>query len=210
MASEVADGESHNHEEHFLATLKGRMTAEKRRLVAFLQELVNETDRGAALVGAAVLDDRLRELIATNLVESREASELLEGGNAPLGSFSSRCKMAYCLGLLTAEEYEDCNTIRRIRNDFAHKLTGLPFQDQRVKDLCTNLRGYRYYHPFGDLDTARRRFEKAVLELASVLFYRALISSRFAKPTPDLDSYSKLMFVEEAHDWATKGEPDGS
>lgn len=94
----------------------------------FLKEFQAETDRGAALVGAALIDDRLERLLRSHFLEAKESSELLNGANAPLGNFSARIKAAYCLGLITDLECHECDVIRRVRNEFAHKLHGLTFQ----------------------------------------------------------------------------------
>jgi mannitol operon repressor len=106
---------------------------------AFLAEFQKETDRGAALVGAALIDTRLDAVLRSHLVDSKAVDELMEGGNAPLGTFSSRIKMAYALGLITELEFDECEIIRRIRNYFAHGVHGLTFQDQKLSALCNNL-----------------------------------------------------------------------
>lgn len=105
----------------------------------FLKEFQSETDRGAALVGAALIDERLERLLLSHLIDCKESKEMLRGGNAPLAAFNSRIKMAYCVGLLTDLEYSECNMIRKIRNEFAHKVHGLTFQDDRVRALCNKL-----------------------------------------------------------------------
>jgi len=67
----------------------------------FLKEFQEETDRGAALVGAALIDTRLERLLCSHLLSTPVAQELVTGGNAPIGPFSSRIKMSYALGLIT-------------------------------------------------------------------------------------------------------------
>jgi mannitol operon repressor len=56
----------------------------------FLAEFQKESDRGAALVGAALPDTRLERLLLSHMVPGKVANDLLLGGNAPLGTFSSR------------------------------------------------------------------------------------------------------------------------
>jgi hypothetical protein len=108
-------------------------------LSAFLREFQDETDRGAALVGAAVIDHRLQETLRAFMVSEKVASTLLNGGSAPLGSFSSRIDAAFALGLTTEHEYSECHIIRRIRNEFAHRKHGVTFADQKISALCDNL-----------------------------------------------------------------------
>lgn len=106
---------------------------------AFLEELNKESDRGAALISTAMLDDLLEKTILAFLIDNKDNQKLLTGFNAPLGTFSSRILAAYSLGLISEEEYDECNWLRSVRNEFAHKVHQ-KFADQRVSDLCANLR----------------------------------------------------------------------
>lgn len=105
----------------------------------FLKEFQAETDRGAALVGAALIDERLKRLLRSHFLDVKEADGLL-GKNAPLGSLDTCIKAAYCLGLITESEFNECDIIRRVRNEFAHEVHGLDFSNDKVRDLCGNLR----------------------------------------------------------------------
>ena len=106
---------------------------------AFLEELNKESDRGAALISAAMLDDLLEKIILAFLIDNKESKKLLSGFNAPLGTSSARITASYSLGLLSEEEYEECDRLRQVRNEFAHHVHQ-NFGDQKVKDLCGNLR----------------------------------------------------------------------
>lgn len=137
----------------------------------FLKEFQEETDRGAALVGAALIDDRLDRLLRSHFIECREVSELLDGGEAPLGSFGAKAKATFCLGLITGLEYKECDVIRRVRNEFAHKLHGLNFQNQKVKDLCNNLKANTPDNArFGG--NARQLFINSVILTSLAFWYR--------------------------------------
>jgi mannitol operon repressor len=83
----------------------------------------------------------LGTIIRAFIVEHRDADKLLnEGIAAPLGSFSYRTLAAILQGLISEQEYKDCNIVRDIRNKFAHK-PDISFADQSVKDKCSNLSG---------------------------------------------------------------------
>src|SRR5690625_2960679 len=101
----------------------------------FLREFKAETYICAALVGAALIYDRLVRLLKAHFLECKESEDLLKGGSAPLGAFSARIKMAYCLGLITDLEYKECDYMRRSRNGFAHTVHGLTFKDTKVPAL---------------------------------------------------------------------------
>jgi mannitol operon repressor len=123
---------------------------------AFLHEFQGETDRGAALVGAALIDLRLKETLRAFMVSKNAASELLEGPQAPLGTFSSRIAATYALGLIDAHERHECSIVRKIRNEFAHRTHGTAFSDPDIAKHClalkSNLPGDResllYNHRF--------------------------------------------------------------
>lgn len=104
------------------------------------KELGETNDRVTAIVGQAFLDEHLEQLITSFLIDSEtHIRKLLDDGGRPLGSFGARIEAAYCLGLISKDEYHDLDKIRDIRNDFAHKLD-LSFTDQSVRDRCNELK----------------------------------------------------------------------
>ena len=122
----------------------------------FFNELQSETHRGGVLVGAAFLDEYLRQLLAAFLIDRKtEVKKLLDKPDSPLGLFSSRILVAYCLGLISREMYHDLEIIRRIRNQFAHALHGLSFEDAWVIDECTKLiypQNFQFMENFSNAD----------------------------------------------------------
>jgi mannitol operon repressor len=103
---------------------------------------------------------------------TKDTTRLLEGFNAPLGTFASRILSAFALGLLSEEEYRECENIRKIRNIFAHNIY-TSFEDQKVKDLCANLR-YSGKEP-GD---ARQQYSTATIVLILPLSDRPTYASK--------------------------------
>src|SRR5436309_2098301 len=86
-----------------------------------LAEFNKESDRGAALIAASMLDERLYEILESFFVESKTSRDLLTGFNAPLGTFSARASAAYSLALIQENEFNEITTIRKIRNEFGHE-----------------------------------------------------------------------------------------
>ncbi len=107
---------------------------------AFLQEFQGETDRGAALVGAALIDLKLADTLRSFMVSPAAARSLLGGGMAALGTFSARIKATFALGLIDDHERGECDLIRRVRNEFAHRPHGVGFADPKIAALCGRLR----------------------------------------------------------------------
>lgn len=109
-----------------------------REFTAFLDELNKESERGAALIAGAMLDDLLERSIRSFLLDHEEVVRLLKGFNAPLGTLSARALVAFALGVISEREYRECERLRKIRNVFAHNVHA-SFSDQNVKDMCANL-----------------------------------------------------------------------
>lgn len=141
----------------------------------WLEELQQETHRGAALVGAAFLDAWLEEALTNFLVpDPQEVGRLMRGA---LGSFGARIDAAYCLGLLSAGDVADLREIQQIRNDFAHELHGLSFDSPGVQERCARLHGIGSLGlevPLLPPSVARNRFIVAVVVLANRIAMTAL------------------------------------
>jgi mannitol operon repressor len=106
--------------------------------MSFLEDFNRETERGAALAAAAMIDDLLQRILVAFLIENEGAKALMRGVNAPLGTFAAKTAAAHSLGLITDTEHADCMLIRKIRNEFAHKVR-MSFKDDEIKKLCARL-----------------------------------------------------------------------
>ncbi len=111
-------------------------TREMRRLLALLRK---ESDRGLALVGASAIDEHLSRLLRGFFIEDKRAADALLSVDRPLGTFSSRIKLAYLLGLLEQAQYRELEAIRTIRNGCAHTIEdvdlGKPPHSDRIDAL---------------------------------------------------------------------------
>jgi DNA-binding MltR family transcriptional regulator len=106
--------------------------------LAFLPKLAKESERGMVLIGTSFIDELLKRTLLAFLVEDSQCVKLVDGFNAPLGSLSTRTAAAYALGLISEKENAEADTLRRIRNRFAHDIH-VSFADQIIIDLCKNL-----------------------------------------------------------------------
>jgi len=134
-----------------------------QRFKELLKELEDESPRGEVLVSATVLDEQLAECIRSRFIDHPDVAKLVDGFSAPLGTFGSRILAAFAAGCITEREYRELETIRRIRNDFAHRLS-VSFEDASIKDRCGLLtfaaQDYEDVHV-----SARGRFSTAVVAL---------------------------------------------
>jgi DNA-binding MltR family transcriptional regulator len=116
-----------------------QLTADAQRLFDVLNK---EADLPCVVVGAAFLDASLKALLAKKLLKSVTADKLLDE-SGPLGNFAARADLAYCLGLVKKQRYQDLSCVAQIRNQFAHKHLQLDFADPAVRDLCAKLNEWK-------------------------------------------------------------------
>jgi hypothetical protein len=102
-------------------------------------DLAHESDRGVVLITAAFLDEALASLLRRCLIDQQDVVDELFGNDRPLGTFSARIRMTYCLGHMSSATFRDLETIRGIRNEFAHSWDMISFSTQSVRDRCMNL-----------------------------------------------------------------------
>lgn len=107
-------------------------------LNAFSGPFRAESDRACAVFGAALIDERLKQLFDRRLHYSNEALLLHSG---VLGSFSSRISVARALSWIADDVRFDLDQVRDIRNRFAHNADHeLSFADQSIADKCRTLK----------------------------------------------------------------------
>jgi hypothetical protein len=154
-----------------------------RDLQSLYDTFQGESDRGAAIVGAAYLEARLAELCAAFFTDdARKGDGSLKRG--PLDSYAKRVTLAHWMGLISDDEHHDLRTIGKIRNRFAHKGHALSFSDSTIEADCAGLRLWKPLSEFLDLDTPRRQFLFTVTTLLMQLDMRVLHArnQRRAKP----------------------------
>lgn len=147
------------------AKLQPEASQRMKDVVSFRTSITEETDRGAVLMSAAYLDDKLRELIELRLVQDTKIIRRAFDFNGPLGSFSSRINFAYLLGLLPKNAMRDLHTIREIRNQFAHYAAPLSYDHEKVKLLCERL----VFHGVKDAAEPGAKFRRSVMGLLTLI-----------------------------------------
>ena len=105
------------------------------------------------------------------LIPNDSKAALTNGFNAPLGTFSARIAACHAMGLISEAEFKNCELIRKIRNEFAHKIK-MSFNDNRVRSLCSSLTLSAKSNSATDVDT-RGQFTTAAVALILKLTNRA-------------------------------------
>lgn len=104
------------------------------------KEIENQSDRALVLLCAAIIDEQLEFILKTFLIEDNQIQERIFDNNAPLSTFSAKNNFCFYLGLISKHEYNTINTIRKIRNKFAHEILINTFEDDAsLRGLCNNL-----------------------------------------------------------------------
>ena len=148
-----------------------------------IEELQHESDRGVALLGAAYLDTALKSLLEASFAGGKTViDKLLNNPNAPLGTFSSRIAIAYGLGHIGVNYFQTLESIREIRNYFAHFRRRLSFEDPEIRKLIeTNLKlPYILPYPAPDLSLMRNRY---IWTTAMILNYLSFTQMKVKPPT---------------------------
>ena len=152
-----------------------------------------QTDRGTAIIATAWIDDALEASLRAFFRRDKEVAEKMLQPDGPLGSFSSRIKMAYLLGIITSSLMSDLEIIRGIRNDFAHLRLDVRFTDQSIRDRCKSLVAAKAFQA-GTGNTIRS--SRQMFLISAFLATDCLVAyTESAKPpdTPELDLYGTVI-----------------
>jgi hypothetical protein len=127
--------------------MRSILPAEKH--IGVLLELIGppsqeaQYDRMAAIVGATFLEYGLRKCIKSHLKPDpidADYNYLFSQDDAPYRDFSSLNRLARALGIISVLDYEQLETIRHIRNVFAHGMdNSLSFDSPDIADAIDSL-----------------------------------------------------------------------
>jgi hypothetical protein len=112
------------------------VSAEDKPIV---EEIERQTDRAAALIASAYVEERLLLAIQARTNRHEKIEKDLYRGSGPLGTFSAKIDLGLLLGIYEPKIHQMLNTIRNIRNEFAHQPKPRDFNSQRIGDLCDNI-----------------------------------------------------------------------
>lgn len=113
----------------------------------FHREFQTESDRAKVILSAAMLDEALAAMLRARLVPCADSKDqMFDGSNAPMASFSARVDFCYRLGLISSNFARDLHLIRKIRNEFAHNVTGCTFASSSVSNRVALLQQSFVHH----------------------------------------------------------------
>ena len=110
-------------------------------------DLFDESDRGAAIVGAALLEDTLATLLKDNMssvaMSQKQVRDIFDL-SGPLSNFSAKISIAFAFAFIDKVTFNDLQIVRRIRNSFAHSAGKLSFADVSIASQVQNMYCFRY------------------------------------------------------------------
>lgn len=175
-------------------TIIENIPQEISKMNEYLSHIRQESDRGAVLSFAAVIEERLKEVILLFLMDNKSSVKLLDGFNAPLGTFSAKILMAHALGLISEKEFKEIQTLRKIRNRFAHSLEKIDFETNDIKSILYTL------PTLGDSEEFRNNPRAFFYHWASILLTRLLWRNKFSiKEKRKESQYDELHRAIENH-----------
>ncbi|WP_417330619.1 hypothetical protein [Halomonas cupida] len=137
-------------------------------LNSLFESLHEHDDRSLVLTIAAFAEDTLGLLLLSYLREPKQAKELVNGFNAPLGTFSARIKAAFVVGLMRKDGYQTLEILRKIRNRFAHNWDGVSLDREDIANLMNQLsRSRREEYGVGGAETCEASDRVRLIEKVS-------------------------------------------
>ncbi|RQU70700.1 hypothetical protein DF049_30930 [Burkholderia cenocepacia] len=129
--------------------------AEENKQGAFKEDtkpiysLLHESERAAVILAAAYIDSLLERLLKTVLHPCAGGSDSLFDGDRALGTFSAKILISHRLGIIDSDFERAIQTLRRIRNEFAHHVTDASLSTGGHRDrLRELLRWAKRHHAF--------------------------------------------------------------
>jgi hypothetical protein len=123
--------------------------------------LETDSDRGAALIAAALLDNTLEDALAIvfeiNLTDS-EHHEIFVG-QAPLAGLGAKIRICHALGIYGDITRNDLLVVAHIRNVFAHSPNVIDFTHETVAAACQNFQTPQAFREAGIFKRPKSYYE---------------------------------------------------
>lgn len=135
-------------------------------LGTYVNFIIAENDRGSAVMSTSLVEKALEDVVRAYMVDPGDGTPdtWFVGRNAPFRSFSAKIALGRALGIYGPGMEKRLNTIRRIRNVFAHRMLPIDFTHPTIKAECKKLTP----HPEKDAQ-AKVVFGAACMALAKIL-----------------------------------------
>lgn len=110
-----------------------------------LPDAKKQPDRSLAIVMAAVVEDRLEEMLKSKLLDDKKIITKMFSGMGPLSNFSVKIDLGYLLGFYADEFHNLLHAIRVVRNTYAHEMKPLDFNSN---EIVTKMQPFEFINKF--------------------------------------------------------------
>lgn len=127
-----------------------------------IREISTIFDRAAAILAAAILENRLEGALRRALRDHRKNANttvhgLMFDGMGPLKTFSAKINLGLMIGLYGSGAWNDLDSVWLLRNHFAHESGMRDFSVAKARSRSMNLKGFeRHVFPKGTQKRKRR------------------------------------------------------
>jgi hypothetical protein len=122
-------------------------TTDEPLLYAVIKEIETSSDRTAAIVAAAFVEDRLTTALRRRFRQDEEVlNEMFRETGGPLSAFGVKSNLAYLLGMFSGQAASDLKYMQKIRNKFAHNVEIDSFSIAPVNNWAMNLTLVDFYN----------------------------------------------------------------
>lgn len=136
-------------------------------LDGWLAEFQGETDRAMVVLAVAFTDAQLEELLRSFFIDDQEIEKIFSIKGGAQWSLVQKARVAYLLGLISANDFEDIKTLSKIRNIFAHDLHGTLLESPDITKLAVKL-----HYPLRQSEQFRKRNREKIAFTAAMLAIR--------------------------------------
>ena len=102
-------------------------------------ELTGLSDRTAAIVATALMEDKLGDAIRARLLQDKDTLNKLFKPTGAIGSLGTKADLAFLLGIFSKETRDDIAVAAGIRNKFAHWSTSTHFEIKDIRKACEEI-----------------------------------------------------------------------
>lgn len=95
--------------------------------------------RAMAVIAGAFVEDHLTDLIKSRMIKDEKIHKEMFSPGRAFGDFGVKINLGYLMGLYSSAALKELDTIKYIRNSFAHRIDIHDFRQRNIRDKCNNL-----------------------------------------------------------------------
>jgi DNA-binding MltR family transcriptional regulator len=125
--------------------------------------------RAAGIMWPVLIDRRVDRLFNAALRPDKTVRNDLLQSSGPLGTYAVKIRLAYLLGWIGKDVFDDLSAIGKIRNRFAHAIEAKDFSDQKISTWLKGMASYSFIAKILAKAKKENKMESHVSNMAKVL-----------------------------------------